>query len=208
MALINDLYVFVEDEDVGREIDATEHPVEKGINITDHVNPKAITVSLKGRIVGSNAANTIQLLQKMMQTGVLVKYIGRSTMSNAIITKFNTSHPNTIHGGCSFTCEIKKVRIAQSAYKAAESTKTSTKTAAKSKTGTQQKTTKSTATAVYHTVKKGDTVWALVAASKGPYKSLGMSCDDVMKNNPDAFSRKGDFRTLKIGAKLLVGYRK
>lgn len=204
MALINNLYVFVEDEDVGREIDATEHPVEKGINITDHVNPKAITVSLRGRIVGSNAANTIQLLQTMMRTGVLVKYVGRSTMSNAIITSFNTSHPNTIHGGCSFTCEIKQVRIAQSAYKANKNTKTATK----SKTGTQQKTVKSTSKAVYHTVKKGDTVWALVAASKGPYKSLGMSCDEVMKNNPNAFSRKGDFRTLKIGAKLLVGYRK
>lgn len=205
MALINNLYVFVEDEDVGRSVDATEHPVEKGINLTDHVNQKAMTISLTGRIVGKDASNTIQLLQKMMNTGVLIKYVGRSSMSNCIITTFNTSHPNTIYGGCSFTCELKKVRIAASAYVAKSDPKTSTT----AKAGTQQKKTdKPAQTPVYHTVKKGDTVWALVAASKAPYKSLGKSCDWVMENNPKAFSRKGDFRTLQIGAKLLVGYRK
>lgn len=59
-------------------------------------------------------------------------------------------------------------------------------------------------TAVYHTVKKGDTVWALVNKN---YKSLGKSCQWVIDNNPNAFSRKGDPTTLQIGKKLLMGYK-
>lgn len=58
--------------------------------------------------------------------------------------------------------------------------------------------------AVYHTVKKGDTVWRLVNKQ---YKNLGKTISWVIKNNPNAFSRKGDATSLRIGKKLLVGYK-
>lgn len=58
--------------------------------------------------------------------------------------------------------------------------------------------------AVYHPVKKGDTVWALV---NGKYKYLGKSCSWVINNNPKCFSRKGDAKTLQINSKLLMGYK-
>ena len=70
--------------------------------------------------------------------------------------------------------------------------------------GTQQVSSGS-GSAVYHTVKKGDTVWALVNKK---YKYLGKSESWVINNNPKAFSRKGDARTLQIGRKLLMGYKK
>lgn len=76
-------------------------------------------------------------------------------------------------------------------------------TAATTNGGTQQ-VQNGTGTAVYHTVKKGDTVWALVNNS---YKSLGKSCQWVIDNNPKCFSRKGDATTLQIGSKLLMGYK-
>lgn len=79
----------------------------------------------------------------------------------------------------------------------------STSTKAKSNAGTQQ-TTKGTKKPVYHTVKKGETVYNLVNKN---YKSLGKSVSWVINNNPKAFSKKGDARTLKIGAKLLMGYK-
>ena len=78
-----------------------------------------------------------------------------------------------------------------------------TSTASKENGGTKQ-VSNGKGKAVYHTVKKGDTVWGLVNRN---YKSLGKSCQWVINNNPHAFSRKGDATTLKIGAKLLVGYK-
>lgn len=81
----------------------------------------------------------------------------------------------------------------------------STSTDGKTNAGTQQ--TKSTSTAkqtVWHTVKSGDTVWALVNKK---YRSLGTSVDWVIKNNSHAFSRKGDATTLQIGKSLKMGYK-
>lgn len=60
-------------------------------------------------------------------------------------------------------------------------------------------------TAVYHTVKRGDTVYSLVTKK---YKSLGKSVSWVIKNNPKCFSRAGDPKTLKVNSKLLMGYKK
>lgn len=54
----------------------------------------------------------------------------------------------------------------------------------------------------YHTVKPGDTIYSLV---NGPYRSEGKSCEDIMAANPEAFSKRGDFRTLKVGARLKMG---
>lgn len=59
--------------------------------------------------------------------------------------------------------------------------------------------------AVYHTVKQGNTLWGLVNRT---YKSLNTSIEWVVDNNPTCFSKKGDPTTLKIGSKLLMGYKK
>ena len=79
----------------------------------------------------------------------------------------------------------------------------STSTSGTTNAGTQQAKNGS-GSAVYHTVKKGDTVWALV---NNKYKNLGKSVSWVINNNPKAFSRKGDATTLQIGARLLMGYK-
>lgn len=79
----------------------------------------------------------------------------------------------------------------------------STGTNGKTNAGTQQIKSGS-GSAVYHTVKKGDTVWALCNKK---YKYLGKSCSWVISKNPKAFSRKGDATTLQIGKKLLMGYK-
>ena len=78
-----------------------------------------------------------------------------------------------------------------------------TGTSGKTNAGTQQ-VKNGTGTAVYHTVKKGDTVWALV---NNKYNHLGKTGQWVIDNNPKAFSRKGDATTLQVGAKLLMGYK-
>lgn len=198
MAMIGNIYVWLESESVKRNIKATTHPVEKGINISDHISPEATEISISGEIVGDNAANNMATLKSYMNNGTLLSYVGRNIASNVQILSFDSSHPHTIWGGCSFSMTLKEVRIAQSSYNSGKL----------KKAGTQQ-VQKNTAsgTPVYHTVKSGDTVWALVEATNAPYKSYGKTSKWVMENNPTAFSVKGDFRTLKVGVKLLVGYK-
>lgn len=77
----------------------------------------------------------------------------------------------------------------------------STSTSGTTNAGEQQVTTGSRTT-IYHKVKKGDTVYALV----NKYKT-GKSVSWVINNNPSAFSRKGDATTLQIGKNLKMGYK-
>lgn len=199
MAKLNGLYIFVADEEMSYGVEVTDHTVESGIEISDHVKRKAVTLALSGEIVGNNAASVLSKIRKMHQSGTLCKYVGRTALSNCLITDFSTGHPNTIWGGCEFSMTLKEVRTASTSYKQ--------KTKSTKKAGTQQTKNNSKATYVYHKVKKGDCVWNLVAAKNAPYKKYGLSCNEVMKLNQNAFSRKGDFRTLKIGYQLIVGKR-
>ena len=216
MATINGLYIFVQDEDMTYGVEVTEHPVETGIEISDHVKRKGATLSLTGEIVGKNAATVLNKIKTMHQTGTLCKYAGRTSLSNCVISALSTSHPHTIWGGCAFSMTLKEIRTASTSVKAVSKSTATKKTKQTTKTGTQQVKKQSKATWVYHKVKKGDTVWALVAANKAPYRNLSRpaingkkysACDWVMQKNQSAFSRKGDFGTLQIGKKLVVGKR-
>lgn len=206
MALINNLYVFVEDEEVSHDIEATSHPVEKGVDITDHIQRKPIELSLKGKIVdyeGKKATEVLDTIKKLQTGGSLVTYKGRNILYDLQIQSLSTTHPYTTWGGCDFNMTLIEVRIAKSAY-------TTPITAYKH--GGMQQISKGESTSVYHTVKSGDCIWNLVT---GAYKSLEPKysntmdkCNWIMSQNPSAFSKKGDFRTLQVGQKILVGYRK
>lgn len=293
MAILNGMYIHVVDETLTGDVKTTSHPVETGIPMTDTVKPEALIVSLSGKIVDYGDMTSAQVqakIKSLRDTGSLVEYRGRNVASSVQIKSFETKHPNTNHGGADFTMELKKLRIAKSAYAPKKTSTTArkkttkkstaavqatvkvgsvvvfkggsvyassdakkaaatrsrstckvtkittaswavhkyhlistdgkkvygwvdlaniegaepTSTSGKTNAGTKQVKSTSTKKAVYHTVKRGDTVWALVNKS---YKNLSTTVNAVIKNNPKAFSKKGDASTLKVGAKLLMGYK-
>lgn len=196
MALLNGLYIFVEDEDVDREYEGTEHPVETGIDITDHIRPQAKVLNLKGEIVGKDAANTLSQIMALAEKGSLISYVGRNTFANCQIRSFKTGHPNTIWGGCSFDMTIKEVRIAQKAVVK------DPKTGAKKKSGLQQ-TESGGKKKRYYTVKKGDCRWSIAEA----YKSHGVTIESLTRdnNNSSCLNEVGNWYSLKVGAKVYLG---
>ena len=204
MSLINDIYIFVEDEDVQRDVRSTEHATEKGIDLTDNIRREPYVLTIKGKGVDYGNVKASTVLAKLYQleiSGSIVNYTGRNSIKNVQIQKFKTSHPYTNAGGFDFDMTLKEVRIAQSSYQ--ENKTVDTKSVIEA--GLQQiEQGVGTENAVYYTVKAGDTVYEIVTKN---YKSLGKSVQWVIDNNPDAFSVKGEPKTLKIGAKLLVGYR-
>lgn len=205
MARINNLFVFVESEDLAHDVESSSHPVEQGVDITDHIQRTPPEISISGKIVSygdTKASDVLAQLKKMQLGGSLINYIGRNSCTNMQIQSFSTSHPNSVWGGCDFRMTLKEVRIAKPAYVAEQV----------NNGGTQQ-ITQGENNNVYHTVKAGDCVWSLVIT--GAYKSYDPKyskpmdkCNWVMEQNPDAFSRPGDFRTLQVGKRILVGYRK
>lgn len=208
MATLNGLYMFVIDEQASYGVEVTEHPVETGVSLTDHVKRNGITLSIRGELVGINTTSTLTKFRTMHNSGTVCKYVGRLTLPNCLITDMSVTATHKVWGGYEISMTLKEIRTASTSY-----TKT---TSGGRSAGTQQVTPKSGVEYVYHTVKKGDTVWALVASNKAPYKNLKRpniklksysACNWVMAKNPNAFSRSGDFGTLKIGYKLIVGQR-
>ena len=197
MALLNNHYIFVESEDVTRGLEVSKHAMETGIDMTDNVKRQPISISLSGEIVGADASATLNAITQLHQGGKLVSYSGRNVIKNAMITKFDTGHPNTIYGGCSFSMEITEVRIAKSAYvRPVTVTVVKQVAMAMTKSGTQQITKNSTA-AKYHTVKSGDSRW-LIAKS---YNGNGSQYKKIYEANKDKLSSPN---AIKVGQKLLI----
>lgn len=205
MALLNGMYIFVQDETVTHNITSVTHPVEEGIDLTDHVIAEAQEISISGKIVGEGAASKVSAIVQMQKKGTLVSYIGRNYASNYQVVAFRTSHPNTVAGGCDFDMTLREVRIAKSPYKVDKNTASTNTTPIKSvtKTGMQQRQANSTAEGIYHVVKSGETAYSI--AQK--YNSKGATMKSIMDNNPNAPRVAGDWTTLQVGTKLLVANR-
>lgn len=209
MALLNNIYVFCEQESVDYSGESTSHPVEKGIELTDHYRRSPIELSISGKIVDNKKEKAKDILSKLIKLkneGSLIKYVGCISLGNMQIQSISVTSAYTNWGGYDVDLSLKEIRVAKSAYDAAKSAQLSKKAAqsAQTKKGDNKW--------VYHTVVKGNCVWALCVT--GPYKNLKPTyskpmdkCNYIMSINQDAFSRRGDFRTLKIGYRLKVGYR-
>ena len=131
MPTINNVYVWVEKESVGRSSAIPQHPVEQGLPITDNVRADPKTLSINGKIVDTSvlkASEIVSKLEALENGGSLIKYNGLDYFGNYLIGSFNTDRDKTIHGGYNFDMELTQVRIAKSAYdpskqKAAEKAK-------------------------------------------------------------------------------------
>lgn len=152
MGLINNYYIFVQTENIKRGVSVSSHPVENGLNLTDHVKREPKVISITGEIVGNDASNKLKKIEELHQKGKYVKYVGRNTLSKAIITTFDTDHPNTIQGGCSFTMDITEIRVAKIPLNKKKKAAVKKQVKKKSKKNTKTKT---------YTVKRGDTLWAI-----------------------------------------------
>lgn len=196
MAKINNIQIWVKDESIDNSVESTEHPVEKGIDITDHVKRNPITLDISGEIVGSAAEEKKSRINALMTKGALITYVGRTALVNAQIQSFKTSYSSDIWGGFTFDMQIKQVKIAKPAYQS------NSVTASRKSTGTQQKQTNTAKkTPIYHTVKKGDSRWSMA-------QKYGTSIDFITKNNNvKNITTNGTWYGLKVGAKVIVGYR-
>lgn len=154
MAYINQYYLFVDGdgESTNRSVALSDHPVEKGMVITDNVRREPLEISISGKLVGSDAETVKTNLEALMNQGSYVKYIGKEILSNAVILSFNTSRDIAVDGGMLFDMTIREIRVAQSAYRDASTGKTV-------KSGLQQIVRNNNE--VYHTVKDGDTLYSL-----------------------------------------------
>ncbi|OAB48271.1 phage baseplate protein [Paenibacillus antarcticus] len=115
MALLNGHYILVEDESPSYEVEITDQPVDRDIDLSDHVQRKARTLSISGVIVGDHAVSIRAMIVKAQDQGEIVQFSGRTTF-RGLISGFSPKHDHTIMDGFAFTLSMKEVRIAGSSY--------------------------------------------------------------------------------------------
>jgi hypothetical protein len=103
-----------QNEDFSSEVTVTESPIESGGNIADHGEAQPEDVSISGIVVGTDAADKLQLLRKLRDEIQIVDYVGRSAEYGLLIQSFSHSHPGEISNGFSFSIKFVFANISYS----------------------------------------------------------------------------------------------
>lgn len=101
----------IEKVDRGTGAKSSDHALEEGEPVTDHVESETKTISISGTIIDPTGAKR-NLLEKYEAEGTLHTFNFTSRLENVIIESFNTTNDSSIKDGYSFTMSLKQIRIA------------------------------------------------------------------------------------------------
>lgn len=130
MALINNIYVLVEEESYSGEVTTTSHPTESGLPTSDTIRKQPITINLSGKIANTSSLTTketVDKLEALKNSGSVIKYVGQcGTKTNLQIKSFEHIYTHKNYGGADFTMTLKELKTAKSAYVKQDATVTTT----------------------------------------------------------------------------------
>ena len=122
MALINNIYVLAEKEDLDKEVETVTHPTESGYPTASSVRKSPISLSISGKIAKTDnltAKQIVEKIEKLQNDGSLIKYVGAcGTKNNLQIQTFNKSYHNKNNDGADFSMTLKEIKTVKSAYTA------------------------------------------------------------------------------------------
>lgn len=181
------VHLFVTKEAWDDDADIPRYSVEKGKDVSDHVQDKPNILVLTGFIFSDKSQTVSEKIKKLRaykNKGVLLTFVGRRTGTNFLINRFHYDSENTTSNGHPFTMTLQEVRIATKKGKPK-------KKSAKNKVVSGRKQTNGNKKTAYHIVKKGDCYWDLA-------RKYGTTWQQLYKWN------KYPPRRIPIGVKLKV----
>lgn len=191
MAKLGSITIFNETEKRKYSVDVTEYDVEKGSPFSDHVRRKNPTITVTGMVLTNNWKTVEKRLETLMVKGTILKYVGKTTVSNVVIESFDPTNDKKIANGFRVTFNLRKIRTTKTSYRKAPKKK---KPARKkpTKSGKKKPTGKRKSPKKYVKVKAGDTYW-------GKSIKHGVSVKQLMAWNP------WPARRIPIGVMMRVG---
>lgn len=101
------------DESVNEPSEVTDHPVEEGADVADHVKVKPETIPLNGVIAGDRAEEKLAQLQRFRHERELLTFIGVETFHQVVITNISRKRTAQISDGFELSLTLRKVRISK-----------------------------------------------------------------------------------------------
>ena len=179
-------------EKVSRVGKITSSPIEGNKTVSDHFAKNPSVISITG-ICTRNAANKISNLAKMYNEATLCKYVGRNSIRNVVITKFDSDHNRDVDGAFMFAMSLSEVKISYSQEYVVSTGLTNSQNSAQVNNivnvGSTLPTSKSvdsttnglanmkaagmaTSDNIYYIVKKGDTLWDIGIKHGVPWQEI------------------------------------
>lgn len=168
MAKLGGVSLHVEKETENYKVDVTEYAVEKGEPFTDHVSKRSPEFTLTGYIISKKYETDKKKLIDIMNKGQIVKYVGKMSASNVVITNISGGHTSSVKNGMTFDISLKRIRIATTSWKKKKPIQKKPTESGKKKPVSK----KPPSTKKYHVVKAGDTYWALARKYKTTVNQL------------------------------------
>lgn len=100
----------IESIDYSESSSTTDHALEDGEEMTDHIDNDPITLKIDGIIIDKNDAKKLKL-RDYRQKGKILSFNYVSGIKNVVITSFNTNYSKDIKNGYSFSMSLKQIRL-------------------------------------------------------------------------------------------------
>lgn len=114
MARIGDVEFNVLSESRPHDNEVTTHPVEDGVDITDHVRKQPKVYSIEGHVGDNEDPGAKHLaLSYLWARGDLVDYSGRTKMKNVIVENFTSDVDESTQKGFTFSLTLREIDIAK-----------------------------------------------------------------------------------------------
>lgn len=115
MPYIGDVLIdVIKDESLSESSSTTDHALEDGEQITDHIEHDPITLNLTGLIVDPGDEKLLKL-RKYRQDGKILSYNYRTRLETVVITSFDSDKSKDIRDGYVFTMTLKQIRLSKRA---------------------------------------------------------------------------------------------
>lgn len=102
----------VVEETPSHKAEVTDKPVERGVDISDHMKPEPATVRLSGTMV-KDAASKLNILKRYQREAELLTYVGRNIYNNMVIADISTDHAVDSEKGYHYSISLRQVTISQ-----------------------------------------------------------------------------------------------
>lgn len=88
----------------------TDHALEDGEQITDHVKSDPITISINGVILDDTEQKVLKL-REYREKGEIIDYDYMTSLKMMVITSFNRDYSSEIKDGYAFTMTLKQIQV-------------------------------------------------------------------------------------------------
>lgn len=90
----------------------TDHALEDGQQITDHVQSNPITISLTGVILDDTEAKVLKL-REYREKGEIIDFDYMTALKHVVVTDFSRDYSADIKDGYAFSMTLKQIKVAK-----------------------------------------------------------------------------------------------